>query len=397
MHPAFVFQPERLDAPQPGPLHGMRLGVKDTIDVAGWPTVANCRLYQGRVATADAAIVARLRALGAVPVAKLATWELGAGTGEVQEAALAPPPPHPFAAGAFVGGSSTGSGVAVSLGLVDIALGADTGGSVRCPAASCGVAGLKPTHGWLPEAGAIAHAPLLDHIGLLAPCAADLLPVVAALGAPASALPDRPRLALIAGWHDRAEAPIAAAFDAACARLEAAGARLARQSAPIAVAAARDLVRRIGLPESSARHQAVLQAPPGQVSEGLRRWLAPGAMVSRADQVAAIRRRDALALAVDAMLERHDAILCAGHARLLPNADDEAGCVAYCLESPNCVFNLTGHPALSVPAGSDARGRPVGLQLVGRRGEELALLHLAGWFEQPVPAASARPAFASLG
>jgi hypothetical protein len=158
--------------------------------------------------------------------------------------------------------------VAVALGLVEVALGADTGGSVHCPAASCGVAGLKPRHGWLPEARAIAHAPLLDHTGLLAPRAAD------------TQLPNRPRVALIAGWHDRAQAHIAAAFDAPCARLEAAGARLARQSAPIAVAAARDLMRRIGLPESAARHQAVPQAPQGQVRERMRHWLAPGRTVA---------------------------------------------------------------------------------------------------------------------
>lgn len=364
-----------------GPLAGLGFAVKDTIDVAGQPTEANCRLRRGRIATQDAALVAALRALGAVPLGKAATWELGAGTGEVQELALAPPPLHPADPAAFVGGSSTGSAVAVAAGLADFALGGDTGGSVRCPAASCGVVGIKPSFGLLPTAGAIAHSATLDHMGLIARDAVLLARVLAALGIPLVAPPPRPRIALIADWHDGADPDIGAAVARIATRFGALGAALSPLPAPIGMAEARDLVKRIGLPESLAAHPDVLAAPLDQVSRGLRDWLAPGAALPPEDRERAMPARARLRAAVEAILATHDAILCAGHTRLLPDAAEEAACVEYCLTSPNCVFNLTGHPALSVPTGLDRRGRPIGVQLVGRMGEDVALLGLAARLE----------------
>jgi aspartyl-tRNA(Asn)/glutamyl-tRNA(Gln) amidotransferase subunit A len=361
-----------------GPLAGLAVAVKDTIDVAGWPTEANCRLLQGRIAQEDAAVVARLRALGAVFMGKVSTWELGAGTGEVQELALAPPPRHPSAPGAFVGGSSSGSGVAVAAGMADIALGGDTGGSIRCPAAACGVIGLKPSFGLLPRGGVLAHSDTLDHVGLIGADAGLLARVVMLLGAAETAPPRRPRITLIGRWDREAHPDIAAALTGAAHRLSAAGAVLSLAEAPIGIGAARALVRDIALPESAAQQRSVLAAPAGLVSEGLRAWLRPGLAVDPARRASALAERAALTARVEAILAESDAILCAGHLDTLPDADDEQAAVSYCLASPNCVFNLTGHPALSVPAGTDARGRPIGVQLVGTRGQDVALLRLAG-------------------
>ncbi|WP_291296765.1 amidase [Elioraea sp.] len=366
-----------------GPLAGLAVAVKDTIDVAGWPTEANCRLLKGSIARDDAAVVARLRSLGAVPLGKVSTWELGAGTGEVQELALAPPPAHPFARGAFVGGSSSGSAVAVAAGMADVALGGDTGGSVRCPAAACGVIGIKPSFDLIPRNGVLAHSDTLDHVGLIGADAALLATVAMRLGAAEHAPPRHPRIALIGNWDRDAHPEIAVALTEAARRLSAAGAVLSLAEAPIGIDAARALVRAIALPESAERHAAVLAAPAGMVSEGLRAWLRPGRAMDKATRASALAERAALTGRVDTILSRCDAILCAGHLDLLPDADDESGCIAYCLASPNCVFNLTGHPALSVPAGVDTRGRPVGIQLVGAKGEDVALLRLAALIAAP--------------
>ncbi|BDG70492.1 amidase [Roseomonas fluvialis] len=366
-----------------GLLAGLALAVKDTIDVAGWPTEANCRLFRGRIAREDAAVVARLRALGAVPLGKVSTWELGAGTGEVQELALAPPPAHPFVRGAFVGGSSSGSAVAVAARMADVALGGDTGGSVRCPAAACGVVGLKPSAGLLPRDGVLAHSGTLDHVGLIGGDAMLLARVVTFLGASLHEAPRYPRIAVIRAWDRETHPDVAAALSLASQHLADAGANLIEAEAPIGIDSARTLVSTIALPESAALHGNVLAAPVGMVSEGLRAWLRPGLAIDQVARKAAMAQRAALTATVDALLANCDAILCAGHLHRLPDASDEAACIAYCLASPNCVFNLTGHPALSVPAGIDGRGRPIGLQLVGAMGADAALLRIAALIQEP--------------
>ena len=366
-----------------GALADLALAVKDTIDVAGWPTEANCRLLRGSVARKDASVVARLRALGAVPLGKVSTWELGAGTGEVQELALAPPPAHPFARGAFVGGSSSGSAVAVAAGMADLALGGDTGGSVRCPAAACGVIGLKPSVDLLPRDGVLAHSATLDHVGLIGADAMLLARVVTLLGAPEQEAPRYLRIAVISNWDRETHPDVVAALTRASQRLANAGADLIVADAPIGIDSARTLVSTIALPESAALHGDILAAPAGMVSEGLRAWLWPGLAIDQASRTAAMAHRAALADRVDVLLANCDAILCAGHLHRLPDAGDEAACVAYCLASPNCVFNLTGHPALSVPAGLDTHGRPIGIQLVGAMGADAALLRIAALVHEP--------------
>ena len=382
-HDAAVVRAEA--AQRRGPLAGLGFAVKDTIDVAGWPTEANCRLHRGRRATRDAAVVAMLRRLGAVPLGKVSTWELGAGTGERQECALAPPPRHPLDPRAFVGGSSSGSAVAVAAGMAHLALGGDTGGSVRCPAAACGVFGLKPSFGLLPLDGVLGHSRDLDHLGLIAAEAALLRRVLRALVPEAARQPPaRPRVAIIADWGSGLSPAIAAAMARAAARLRGAGAALIEVEPPISIPAARDLVRRIGLPDSVEAHRDVLAAPPGLVSEGLRDWLLPGLVADPAGRAAALAARAALRERVEAILGDADALLCPGETQELPDAEDDAANVAYCLASGYCVFNLTGHPAVSVPAGLGMTGRPLGLQLVARRGDDDALLALAALIAEPV-------------
>ncbi|MFV0534704.1 MAG: amidase [Cumulibacter sp.] len=151
---------------QRGPLHGVPVGIKDLIDVAGWPVTSGSRLLAGRIAQADAEVVTRLRAAGALIVGMTLTHEFAfGGTGDVSKDGAAR---NPHDLGRMTGGSSAGSGAASAAGVVPLALGTDTGGSVRIPSAFCGAVGIKTAYGDVPATGSQDLAPNLDTIGVLA-------------------------------------------------------------------------------------------------------------------------------------------------------------------------------------------------------------------------------------
>ena len=154
-----------------GPLHGIPIAVKDLIDVAGLPTLCGSRLRSGHVATDDAEVVRRLRAAGAVPLGKLATYEF-ALVGPSFDGP-SPPPLNPRSPGHITGGSSSGAAAAVAAGLLRTAIGTDTGGSLRSPAGYCGVVGLKPTFGRVSRRGVFPLSPSLDHVGPVAASVAE--------------------------------------------------------------------------------------------------------------------------------------------------------------------------------------------------------------------------------
>lgn len=156
------------------PLFGLPVAVKDTIDVAGWPTEAGSRLFGGRVAEVDAEAVQRLERAGAIVVGKTVTHEMAFGT-------ISPPTRNPADPSRIPGGSSGGAAAAVAAGMVPVAIGTDTTGSLRIPAALCGVCGLRPRPGAVPEAGVVPLAPSLDVVGPLARSAAELARVHAVL------------------------------------------------------------------------------------------------------------------------------------------------------------------------------------------------------------------------
>ena len=160
-----------LDGQEPvGPLHGLPVVVKDLFDIAGVPTTGCCAAYEGRVATEDSHVVAALRAAGAVVVAKTNQHELGGGaTGLVSSCG---PVWNPWGEGRIPGGSSSGSAAAVAAGVVTMAIGSDTGGSIRIPSSFCGITGLKPTHGRISLRGALPMSPGYDTAGPMAQTAA---------------------------------------------------------------------------------------------------------------------------------------------------------------------------------------------------------------------------------
>ncbi|MBD0273232.1 MAG: amidase, partial [Acetobacteraceae bacterium] len=169
------------------PLHGIPVGVKDIIDLAGEPTTCHSKLRLDRVAAADAAVVARLRAAGAVFPAKLATHEFAIG-GPCFDLPF-PPARNPWNPAHHPGGSSSGSGAAVAARMLPAALGTDTGGSVRHPATHCGLVGLKPTYGLVSRRGVFPLAFTLDHIGPMARTVRDCALLLGAMAGPDAADP----------------------------------------------------------------------------------------------------------------------------------------------------------------------------------------------------------------
>ncbi len=357
----------RRAAGEAGPLEGWLVGVKANLDMAGLPTHAGLSAEGVAPASADAAAVARLKAAGAIVAAQLNMHEAALG-------AVTDNPWHgrchnPHAPGFTAGGSSGGSGAAVAAGQVRVALGTDTLGSIRIPASYCGVYGLKPTNGLVPQDGLVALAPQWDCIGPLARSLADLGAAMRALAPLAPAEPPRVIALLKATERVEMERPVAEAWRLAASLLEGLGCDVRRfDFAP-------DLgqVRLDGF-IAAARALACAGLPEARMSPALRRMLGWAMERPESDVAAGAGRLEAAASALHAVLAAAEAVL-------LPTTPQ----AAFALDGPHptsaahftALANIAGCPALSLPAGWTAAGLPVGVQLVGRPGSEAGLLALA--------------------
>lgn len=369
-----------------GPLHGIAVGVKDLIDVAGVPTRAGSDvLADAPPATADAAVVAQLKRCGAIVVAKLHTHEFGHGpTGDVSATG---PALNPHDRTRITGGSSSGPAAAVAAGHLPLALGTDTGGSVRIPAALCGVVGLKPSFGALSTRGVFPLAESFDHVGLIA---ADLRATAIAweqLNGPSDI--DTPcqqvdgcRVGVLRGdyWAaaDRViDAAVGAAVEALCHR----GALVAPVGIPMIDELAATYLPILGA-EAYAIHAAFLAERPEAYQRDTAVGLGLFAAQPAAEYAAALRERHRLARSLYAAVADLDALLLpTTRLRATPigepfgNVGGRVESVGHALLELTMPFNLTGWPAVSIPA--PVEGLPVGLQLVGVRADEHALLRLA--------------------
>lgn len=383
---------DRLPVAARPPLAGLGFGVKDIIDVAGQPT--RCGSHAHPVGTApDAAAVARLRAAGMIPLAKLATYEY-ALTGPSWDQPN-PPARNPRDSAHITGGSSSGSAAAVAAGLMRVALGTDTGGSIRAPAAYCGIVGIKPTHGLVPDAGCQALARSLDVIGPLAATVADAALMLDALipEVLASADLDRGidglRIGYARDWFadDPQVAPaLVAAMDDAAASLSMLGARIELVSLP-----RYEMLENAGSvllqAEALAEHRQALAQHHERYGRAARLNLLSGAVLDP-DQVAAARAQGArFRAAVDALLDRRALLLAPVTLGPAPAfADFTAGPVWTPMRT--LPFNLSGHPALSLPCGVSQQGLPLGCQLIARHRDERMLCRAGHAFEQaglPLP------------
>jgi Asp-tRNA(Asn)/Glu-tRNA(Gln) amidotransferase A subunit family amidase len=370
---AWTYRPERLPEPADGPLAGMPIGVKDVIDTHDMPTECGSVVHRGRRPSEDAACVALLRRAGAVVMGKTVTTEL---------ASFAPGPTrNPHALGHTPGGSSSGSAAAVAAGMVPAALGTQTAASVVRPASFCGVVGYSATWGELPMRGITPLAPGLDTLGVLTREVAVAASVRAALvGAPRvpARAPAVPRLAL--SVSPALEPSMRDALTAAADALADAGAEVVRPEIGAIVeelAALHLTVMGFELARTLAweddRRDLLHPKLVAQIDEGLGIGI---------DEVHAARARVAeLRAALEARIEGCDALLAAGANGPAPEGLESTGD-----PRQSRPWHVLGLPAVALPAGVDARGLPLGIQLVGRRFGDDALLALAAWAAAALPA-----------
>ena len=376
-----------------GPLDGVPVAWKDLIDVAGAVTTAGSALRRGAApATADAPIVARLAAAGMVCVGKTNLTELAySGLGLNPHFGT---PANPRAPGRIPGGSSSGSAVAVAAGVVPCAIGTDTSGSIRVPAAFCGVVGFKPTAGRVDRAGVVALAPTLDSVGPLATTVADAVALDALLrGAapPEIGAPPRdgamPPLLLVPEGDvvDDVEPAVADAFAEAIAALADAGAVIERRPLP-AIDAARSLLERHGslvAHEAWRVHRDLLDGPDAErLDRRVLRRLRDGRALPAADHAALRRERPRLQAELTGQLDGALALWpTVAHVapELAPlERDDElfARVNLHTLRAtmPASVLDM---PGASLPIGADAAESPVGLLLSGASGSDDRVLAAA--------------------
>jgi Asp-tRNA(Asn)/Glu-tRNA(Gln) amidotransferase A subunit family amidase len=374
-----------------GPLHGVALGVKDLIDVAGLPTRCGSNvLADAPPAAVDAAAVARLRAAGAVVVAKLHTHEFAAGpTGDV---AATGPARNPHDPTRIPGGSSSGPAAAVAAGLVPLALGTDTGASVRTPAALCGVVGLKPAFGHVSTTGVFLFADSLDTVGLIAAdvhstaVAWDVLDRADGTGGgiqPPGVSGVRVGVPVDDYWQP-VDPAIADGVAAAVAVLEKAGAEVVEVRTPMIEELAPTYAQIVGA-EAYATHADWLAQRPDDYQPVTRARLTPFASQTARAYVDAQRTRRRLVPLLREAVDAVDAlVLPTTRLRATPIGAEEVDGVAVrpALLALTLPFNLTGWPAVSVPAPVDAPdGLPVGVQVAGVRLEERGVLRVAGAIE----------------
>jgi aspartyl-tRNA(Asn)/glutamyl-tRNA(Gln) amidotransferase subunit A len=361
-----------------GPLHGVPISLKDLMDLQGTATTAASRVREGHVANADAPAVANLRAAGAVFVGKCNLHEFAFGT--TNEDSAFGPAHHPLDASRSPGGSSGGSAVSVATGMAYASIGTDTGGSIRIPAAACGVVGLKPAYGEVSTAGVVPLSRTMDHVGPLCRSVEDAAIVYDALcGAPPVPLQARDVGTLRFGvprdyFLSVLDAQVASSFESACDRLRAAGAHIDTVQIPHASDIA-PIYLHIVLAEAAAYHAKTLETRPDGYTANVRLRLEMGRYILAEDYVRALSGRDVLRGDVNAALAGRDALLLPALAIPAPKIGADTVRVGTSEEPVRNVtlrltqpFNLSGHPAISLPCGHTTDGLPVGLQLVGRGG-----------------------------
>jgi len=400
-----------------GPLHGVPLAHKDLFLIPGLPTSCGTLTPDYFVGAPPCTAVARLQAAGALTLGKLNMTELALGPfgdnahhGDVQ---------NPWRIGHVSGGSSSGSGAAVAAGLAAGALGTDTGGSIRLPAAACGVVGLKPTYGRVSRAGVMPLSWSYDHVGPLARTVRDAALMLATIAGvdPLDATSSRQpvpdyvaaldgsvaglRIGVAGGFYaDGLDATVTAALAEAVTALGGLGARVeplaVPDPGPIVSGSSNVMVRA----ESAAIHSRLLKERPGELQPAVRDRMAPGLTVTAYDYLQGQRLRAQLTREfIDAVFSRVDVLAtptipepapALAHVKAGATADVIARMGRFSrLTRP---FNALGLPALSLPCGAAPDGRPLALQLVGRPFDEATLLRLGHAYERATAWHRRRPA-----
>jgi aspartyl-tRNA(Asn)/glutamyl-tRNA(Gln) amidotransferase subunit A len=387
-----------------GPLAGIPATIKDLYDVAGHETTGCCLAYFGRVATMTAPVVGRILDAGAVPIGKTNQHELAAGGTNLVSACG--PTRNPWDPSRMTGGSSGGAGVTVATGIAPLALGSDTGGSIRIPAAMCGTFGLKPTYGRLRTDGVMPLSPSMDCPGPLAATADDLsmlFQVMAGLPRAVTGPAESWRVAPVRGFF--AEAVSTECLGAVEDVLGVLGGAGVEAGDPIGgdqesrrvLHAAREVWNRTCFPEFAAAHRGIDR---GLVSEQPRSWMEQGERFGAEEVEEAARRRSEIGAWFRSQLDAADALVVPTTAYPAPRADQERveigtkRSVEVAKMGPGwltCTVNLAGLPAVSIPAARSSEGMPIGVSFIGREDDEATLLGLAAAWERASGYRPARP------
>jgi aspartyl-tRNA(Asn)/glutamyl-tRNA(Gln) amidotransferase subunit A len=387
-----------------GPLHGIPVSLKDNIDLAGVRTTAGCRLFADRVPPEDSTIAARVRAAGAVVLGKANMHELALGV--QTENQLFGQTRNPWDLSRIPGGSSGGSGAAVAMGMGLASVGTDSGGSVRVPAALCGVVGLKPTYGRVSNAGILPNYPSFDCAGPLARTAEDVAAVLGVIAgydaddfATVPMVVDDYVAALngslegvrvgVPGPYFRtvAQPQVCGAFDSALEVLRTTGVTLVDVDLPQLETPWSPAVAR---PEVAQQHAEACLERPRDISPTILRKLQAGLQPGLLEHLRARRRSERDAAALRRLLETVDVIALPTVPTTAPPIGPsslEGGSENDPLEAHLVlfvrIFNLLRVPSLSVPCGFGSEdGLPIGLQLVGCPFGEALLLRVAHAYEQ---------------
>jgi aspartyl-tRNA(Asn)/glutamyl-tRNA(Gln) amidotransferase subunit A len=382
-----------------GPLHGVPFALKDIIDAKGWPTTAHSRLLADNIASEDAPVTAKLRAAGGVLFGKLSTHEFALGGPSFD--LPWPPARNAWGRDYSPGGSSSGSGAAVAGGFVPIALGSDTGGSVRNPASMNGLVGMKPTYGRVSRRGVVPLSFSLDHVGPLTRTTADnalALSVIAGHdprdpGSADDAVPNFGaaigrdikglKIGVIRHFYTKdlvADPEMAAAIEAAIKVLENLGAEVREiETRPLAQYAACNRV--ILLSEACAIHEKWIIERAEDYGALLLGRLLPGMGYSGVDYVQATRTRARYTAEFNENFNQLDAVLTVNNTEPAFLIEDfEAGEKHYPRQA-RTPFNVTGNPALAVPTGFSASGLPLSMQIITGQFDEAMGYRIAAAYE----------------
>lgn len=383
MRQAEAADARRKSGRQIGPLHGLPVALKDIIDTKGIPTANGTVIDAGRVPERDAEIVQKLRAAGAIIIGKTVTTELALMyPGKTR---------NPVNPAHTPGGSSSGSAAAVAAGMVPLAVGTQTGGSVIRPASFCGITGFLPSSGSIPRTGILAQSPTLDRVGVFARSVEDAAMLAEVLFGhddldKATAPAPHPRLHAVAStdapvtpmfafvrtpyWHKASEACQMAMEELA----EHLGEGCFEAPLPDAFSEAATVRTRINQAEMSKLYHRYVRDGSDRLSPELTEALDRGSKVLAHDYIAALDWPDYLYAALGEIFQRCDAIITPAAPGPAPRGLESTGDPVF-----NAIWTLCGTPAITLPLFSDEDGMPMGVQLVGPRGGDARLLRTARW------------------
>lgn len=383
-----------------GPLHGIPVGIKDIINVAGYPTRCGSPLYSSSPVDTDAEVVANLRRAGALIAGKTTTHELACGV-------VSTPASNPYDLDRVPGGSSGGSGAAIAAGLVPIALGSDTGGSIRIPAALCGVVGHKPTYGLVSVRGVEPLSTSLDHLGPLgatvADCAFALTALTGGVTDYASTIGrgiDSMRIGVLA---DPPFAPMQPDVEVAFQRSIDTLRNLGAECVPLKIDSLQHtLAAEFGIIplEAYQYHAESLRTRPEMIDPGIRTLLIAGAAIPesiyrRASKARVMITRTIIetmnANRLDALVSPTLPATASTKAHQDLTYGDVVEHISVSFVRTTAPFNLSGQPTVSVPCGLDRYGLPIGVQFTTRAGQDGLALQIAAAFEATPQGTIPRP------